>query len=78
MEITGLSKLWGYIAAAGAVLAVFVAVYFKARSDGAHAVVADEQQKRADNAAKIIEVQANVGQLSDPAVTDSLRAFQRD
>lgn len=76
--LTGLDKVWGYLATGGAIALALVLGYFKARSDGANAVKAQIAEKRAEDDAKTIQIQTTVSQLGSNAVTEQLRPFTRD
>ena len=73
-----LSKLWGYVIAAGAVVLAVLAALFSARRSGEKAVEVKATEKALEQAKDSNEIDKAVRADTDDALAAELRKYQRD
>lgn len=73
-----LSKIKGYMIAAGAAAAVLIAAYLRARQDGRNSAALDQERKRIDAIRYKKETDDEVERMGDAAVDDELNRWLRD
>lgn len=76
MRLTGLSKLWGYLAVAGAAIVGFLALWFTAESKGRGKERAKQTKVIHEKVEKADKVRRDV--RSDPVKRKRVRKFDRN
>jgi hypothetical protein len=74
----GLSKLWTYLAVAGAAIAAFFSALLMARREGRQQAEADRTAKAFEQSKDAREIDKNVHRLSDADLAKRLHHDQRD
>jgi hypothetical protein len=73
-----LSKLWGYVIAAGALILAVLAAVAGIRRSGAKAEREEQTEKALDQAKESNAIDKSVRADSDDTVADKLRRYTRD
>jgi len=73
-----LSGIWGYIAAAGAVLLAILLALREAKKAGQNEVIAESAKKEIEDVKQANEIDRDVAVSKPDAVAERLRRYQRD
>ena len=73
-----LSGIWGYIAAAGAVLLAILLALREAKKAGQNEVIAESAKKEIEDVKEAHKVEREIATAKPDAVADRLRKYQRD
>ena len=75
---TGVSGIWGYVAAAGAVLVAILVALGKAKKAGRDEVIAESATKEVEHAKQANQIERDVAATKPDDVRDRLRKYSRD
>lgn len=74
----GVSGIWGYVAAGGAVLLAVLLALAKAKKAGKDEVIAETATKEVEHAKQANQIDRDVATSKPDDVRDRLRHYQRD
>lgn len=73
-----LSKVWGYLVAAGGLILVVLGALGMAKRQGKKEAQEEQTEASLKAAKEASEIDAKVHDATDPAVVDGLRKYERD